>query len=295
MQQIKIAYYQKDGVLCAQTEGAERASLSLETVEKGARLAFVMQETPFVWVKVAELVAECLIYVPDGSFDFIIPEGEAERGFDPATFAGPLTVTVRAATADDLAQYRNLALNPLDRRFDEEIVDPDAPEWSNPISSVAVERGIIPAFPHAYANRVTRNEGCFYARNAIDGISNKGGHGSYPFQSWGGAVHDDLSFTIYFGRTVLVDKLVLCLRSDYALDPEGREHDTYWHTAMIEFSDGWEMEIHPEKTGDGQEFPVEPRKTDWVKLKRLDPVHVDTSLNFAALNEMEVWGKDLEE
>lgn len=44
------------------------------------------------------------------------------------------------------------------------MVNPDAPEWSNPEDSEAFLNGEITEFPHAYANRVTRNEGCFYAR-----------------------------------------------------------------------------------------------------------------------------------
>ena len=198
---------------------------------------------------------------------------------------------IRYATQDEIMEYRNLALNPMDFRVGDEVNDPDAPEWSNPTVSKAVERAEIGLFPHVYANRVTRNEGCFYARNAIDGVSTPGGHGDYPYHSWGGAVHEDLTLMIYFGRPVKVDKFGLCLRSDYSINEEGKEHDTYWHTALIELSDGFEMEINLKKLSETQYFELGKHTTTYLKLSRLDPLQHDKSQNFAALNQIEVWGK----
>ena len=62
--------------------------------------------------------------------------------------------------------------NKSDNAMDGKLVDSQA------ISQVS-------AFPHAYANRVTRNEADFYARNAIDGCKDGTNHGNYPYQSWG--------------------------------------------------------------------------------------------------------------
>ena len=95
------------------------------------------------------------------------------------------------------------------------------------------------------------------------------------------------------GEGIEIDKLVLYLRRDYALDDVGREHDTYWHTALIEFSDGFSQEINPKKSADGQEFDFGKHKTEWLKLSRLDPLQHDGSLNFAALTEIELWGIDV--
>ena len=120
------------------------------------------------------------------------------------------------------------------------------------------------------------------------------GHGKYPYHSWGGAVHEDLTYAVYFGRPVSIDKLVLYLRSDYHVDDQGREHDTYWHTAFIELSDGFTTEIHPKKLADGQEFSLGQHTTSWLKLSRLDPLQHDKSQNFAALTQIEVWGSDIE-
>lgn len=288
---ITIQWLSADGMVRGEADGEQSATLRPAEYAPGDRLVF--SGARYLWVRVAEGVKESMVFLPECRFTYPIPQDEqAIQGFAPGTFAGAQTVTARRAERSEISAYRNLALNPADRRLAEEVVDPDAPEWSNPTNSEAVAGRLVECFPHAYANRVTRNEGCFYARNAIDGLSNKGGHGVYPFHSWGGAVHKDLSLTVYFGRAVTVDKIILHLRSDYGLNDKGQEHDTYWNVAILEFSDGSEVEIHPEKTGDPQEFPFAPRETTFLKFKRMDPVQVETSLNFAALNEIEVWGTD---
>lgn len=290
-ERITIQWLSADGARKGEASGEGVVTLTSAGYAPGDVLS--ISGPHHLWLQVTQSVMESMVYLPDGRFTFPIPyDEEAVRGFAPGAFEGTQTVTARPAEKDDIAAYRNLALNPADRRLPEEVVDPDAPEWSNPTNSEAVANGLVHCFPHAYANRVTRNEGCFYARNAIDGLSTKGGHGDYPFHSWGGAVHKDLSLTVYFGRTVNIDKIVLHLRSDYSLNEQGQEHDTYWNVAILEFSDGTEVEIHPEKTGDPQEFPFTPRKTDWLKFKRMDPVQIEASQNFAALNEIEVWGSE---
>ena len=291
---LSIQQINADGDTIQSVSGENEAVLTTDGYGTGDKLVFRTEGTPYVWISLHEAVAEAILYIPDGKFVFAIPKGEALRGFAPGTFDGSQRVTIRCAEKD-IHTYRNLCLNPLDFRVPDEVVDPDAPEWGNPNDSAAVERGEILAYPHAYANRVTRNEGCFYARNAIDGISTPNGHGNYPFHSWGGAVHEDLTLAVYFGRPVKADKLVLFLRSDYNLDDQGREHDTYWHTALVEFSDGFKTEIHPQKKAEGQIFDLGEHTTSWLKLSRLDPLQHEKSLNFAALNQIELWGKDVEE
>ncbi|MEG1441222.1 MAG: hypothetical protein RSC29_01030 [Oscillospiraceae bacterium] len=286
---LTINQVAKNGDIIATITGENSVTLTTKGYNSGDKLVF-KSDSPDVWVNVAKDVSECQIFIPNGKFEFPIPEGEAMSGFAPDTFSGEQTVTMRIATSDDLSTYRNLCLNPLDIRLASEVVDPDAPEWSNPTDSDAIKNGEVIAFPHAYANRITRNEGCFYARNAIDGMSVPNGHGIYPYHSWGGAVHEDLTFTVYFGREVELDTLVLALRSDYNKDDNGREHDTFWHTAVIETSDGFKEEIKPQKSQEGQKFDLGKHKTTWIKLQRLDPYQHDGSLNFAALNQLEAWG-----
>lgn len=293
MQKITIQQLRSSGEVFAEAEGTESVVYHTDAYQQGDALRFCLEDCQYIWIKISDAVAESMVYIPEGTFVFPIPEGEALRGFQPGTFDGPQTVEARPASEADRKTYRNLCLNPFDYRMPSEVVDPDAPEWSNPTDSKAIDDGEIKAFPHAYANRVTRNEGCFYARNAIDGMSVPGGHGDYPYHSWGGAVHEDLTLAVYFGREVKVDKLVLSLRSDYHVDGEGREHDTYWHTALIELSDGYKTEIHPQKSPDGQVFALGEHVTSWVKLSRLDPLQHAGSLNFAALNQIELWGTEV--
>ncbi len=293
MTTLKITYTSAAGEVLATASGADKAELTLKNLCEKDLVTFSAEAESFVWAQVGSGMKESLIFVRNGEFSFAIPSGEDKQGFAANAFDGEQTITLRAASKTDLAAYRNLALNPLDTRLPEEVNDPDAPEWSNPTDSCAVAEGKIVAFPHAYANRTTRNEGCFFARNAIDGCTFQGGHGAYPYHSWGGAVHEDLSLTVYFGRTVLADNIALYLRSDFSLNEKGQEHDTYWHTAVIEFSDGEMMEIKPTKTGEAQYFPFPQKKTEWVKLQRLDPYQTEQSQNFAALNQIEIWGRDI--
>ncbi len=289
---LKITHISAAGQVLASAAGEDQVRLTAALNEDDI-LLFSAEKGAYVWTHAGKGTQESLIYAAAGEFRFPIPSGEAKKGFPPDAFAGEQTVTLRSAEPADLTARRNLALNPLDVRLPEEVNDPDAPEWSNPTDSCAVAEGKIAAFPHAYANRTTRNEGDFFARNAIDGCTFRGGHGAYPYHSWGGAVHEDLSLTVYFGRTVLADTLVLYLRSDFSLNAQGQEHDTYWHTAVIEFSDGEMLELTPQKTGEGQVFTFPPKRTEWVKLQRLDPYWTEKSQNFAALNQIEIWGRDI--
>lgn len=292
--QFTIRLCRADGTVACEAVGSHEAALSVDAFQSGDYLEFHAEGTAYAVIHLHDSVKDALLYIPDGKFTFAIPEGQALSGFAPGTFEGAQHITMRAAEEDEIKGYRNLCLNPLDFRFPSEVVDPDAPEWSNPTDSAAIQNGEVLAYPHVYANRVTRNEGCFYARNAIDGMTVTDGHGNYPYHSWGGAVHEDLTYAVYFGRPVSIDKLVLYLRSDYRLDDQGREHDTYWHTAFIELSDGFTTEIHPKKRTDGQTFSLGQHTTSWFKLSRLDPLQHDKSQNFAALTQIEVWGSDIE-
>ena len=155
----------------------------------------------------------------------------------------------------------------------------------------AVANGELRAFPHAYANRVTRNEAIFHPRNAIDGIATTGsGHSAFPYQSWGYGQHDDSEFIVYFGRPVVIDSVSLVLRADYS--GKQKEHDTYWQSADIVFSDGTHETVHPVKGGQPQKFSFEPRKTDSIRLRNLVRAMSDKSENWAALVELQAWGHE---
>ena len=78
-------------------------------------------------------------------------------GYAPNIFQGKEHL-IRAREVEDKEFYaeRNIALNSHDLR------------------------GKTGGYPHASANFVTREEPCFYERNAIDGEKNNQGHGSNP-------------------------------------------------------------------------------------------------------------------
>ena len=269
-------------------EDSERAEIEIRA-EAGDIIRFSSDEERFLCICIEPAAYEAVIYAQDGCFDFEIPSGKRLCGFEQGVFDGELKAYIRKAEAD----YRDLALNPYDIFTNEEVVPWDAPEWANPEHSPAVEGGKVKAFPHVFASRVTRDEGCFFARNAIDGKAVGGGHGNYPYHSWGGGVHNDLSIAVYFGRKVRADKLLLNLRSDYSVDGEGFEHDTYWKRATLEFSDGSSITVSPEKTDADQIFEFEPRVTEWVLLKELVPYVNPKGHNFAALNKIGIYGSEI--
>ena len=217
----------------------------------------------FVRLQLAESMEPSIVYVPDGTFEFKIPFGY-ERGacYAPGTFDGDShRVRVSEPTEDEIYGERKISLNSHDRH------------------------NIAKYFPHAVANFVTREDPCFFERNAIDGVSENRGHGIYPYHSWGGGLREDLEYEVHFGMEVEVSEVTVFIRADFP-------HDTYWQEMDIEFSDKTRQHITLEGKCEGQSFKVEPRKTEFVKLtgfkqKRLE----DGSLSFAALSQLEVIGK----
>ena len=256
----------------------------------GGKVIRIDTDSKYIWLCLEGIKEKAIIYIPDGKYEFCIPQGEFARAFERGRFEEEFVFLAENAKEDEIYSYRNLALNPLDAQFDSEVNQYDAQNYVNPIDSVAVKKGEVLAFPHIYGNRVTRHEGSFFARNVIDGINSMGGHGDYPYHSWGTSQYEDACIIIYFGRKVAVDKACLALRSDYSPLPNGVEHDTYWVSATLEFSDGTKEVIHPIKTGEYQEFSFPERVVEWIRLKELVPERWD---NFASLNQIKVMGKDI--
>lgn len=288
---VSIQQLSPGGNVVKETGGTQNAELVVDKYGENDRLVFEIEGSDFLWIKAGSDMPEHLIYIPKGRFEFVVPSGKELECYDSKNFNGKQIITARTATADDLKSYRNLAANILDVQYKGEKNNSDAQLNSLPENSAAVEKGEVTGYPHAYANRVTRNDSWFYARNAIDGISEENSHGPYPYQSWGGGKYEDLTFTVYFGRDVYVDKVKLAQRSDYTVKKD-KEHDTYWKEVVIEFSDGSEITINPVKGGQLQSFEFEKKKTRFVRLKKLVPYEEPKSNMYAALNEIEVWGYD---
>lgn len=216
----------------------------------------------FVKVSLDEKLPESILYLPDGVFEFEIPFGrERQACYAPGTFDGEShRVRVCVPSEDEVYGEREISFNPHDRHK------------------------IGKYFPHADANFVTREEPWFFERNAIDGNTENHGHGSYPYESWGGGVREDLEFDILFGTEVEIHSVVIHLRADFP-------HDTYWKEADLIFPDGQKVHCCFEKTDGAQRVDFAPVRTDRIRLagfvqQRLD----DGSLSFAALSHMAVFG-----
>lgn len=196
-----------------------------------------------------------------GEYRLPIPFGEKKLCYNPKSFTGNRHfLWARPAHTYEVAAYRNLALNPAD----------------NPHNS--------DFFPHASANIETRGESVFFARNAIDGVCASGGHGEYPYQSWGINRREDAELTIDFGRDVRVDRAVIVLRSDFP-------HDAWWKQASLAFSDGSVETAKLEKTDEPQIVEFAARTVKWARIHKL--IKADDPSPFPALMQIEFWGAEI--
>jgi hypothetical protein len=231
-------------------------------------------------IRVDDWMPECLVYLansPQTTFSFDIPYGQGEpqtrSPFSRDSFAGQWhRVTARELTAQELSGYRNLAMNTCDQ----ELQPPS-------VEGTAAQKQAI-CFPHASTNSVSRSLPDFRARNAIDGMTENGHHGIWPYQSWGPELRTDLWWKIEFGRSVEVDKIRLMVRADFP-------HDSYWQSAVIEFSDGEQLPIKIIQSAEFQDFTFPQRSVSWIRLNKLVPADPARWCSFI---EVETWGRDLE-
>lgn len=138
-------------------------------------------------------------------------------------------------------------------------------------------------YPHASSNSEARGEASFWAINAIDGRTDNHGHGP-AFPSWGPEKRTDAWWRVDFGRPVEVEEVVLLVRADFP-------HDGCWHAGTLVFSDGSRVRLDIRKTAERQVCKFAPRKTTFVMLTDLVQ---DEPLQWCALTEVEVWGRDVD-
>ncbi len=270
----------RDGETRAEWKGSDIKAQFHGSLSDGDKIKVLLDGTDFLAVKLDATLAESILWVPSRSFEFALPtQRQISNGYAPEAFSGEdHLICVREPEERDIYGYRNIALNSHDKH------------------------GKVRHFPHAVANFVTRDDPCFYERNAIDGVINNQGHGSYPYHSWAGGARDDLEFTLDFGRNVEIDRLVFYLRADFAHDKiTGIPHDSYWKNIDIEFSDG--EVIHGEFTLDnsdlneenskGQEISFDKKTTKYIRLFNFR--QVSEILSFAALSQIEVFGNIIKE
>ncbi len=243
--------------------GAEIDERYSGVYEEGDKFRVELLDTEFVKLRLDETLAESIVYVPDGTFEFLVPFGyERCACYGAAAFTGDShRITVSEPTEAEIYAEREISLNSHDRH--------NVPKY----------------FPHAVANFVTREDPCFFERNAIDGVTDNSSHGQYPYHSWGGGLREDLEFEVHFGCDVEVSSVTLFLRADFP-------HDTFWREMDIEFSDKTRVHANLEGVADGQTVSFEPKVTEYVKLTGFKQQRLeDGSLSFAALTEIQVNGK----
>ena len=231
--------------------------------EVGDKFRIELCDGSFVKLRLDPTLAESIVYVPDGTFEFTVPFDRERRAcYAPGAFDGDdHRIVVSEPTEAEIYSDRLISLNSHDRH--------NVPKY----------------YPHAVANFVTREEPCFFERNAIDGVIDNSNHGDFPYHSWGGGLREDLEFEVHFGTDVEVSDVVIFLRADFP-------HDTYWKECDVEFSDGTKVHANFVKTADGQKVDFEPKTTEMVKLTGFKQQRLeDGSLSFAALTQIEVYGK----
>lgn len=202
------------------------------------------------------------LYLPEGRWTFRLPlEGDLPDGYPPFAFQGDNhLITLKEDTGNE---YRNLACNPADQRYDSG------------------------AYPHASANVETRDESQFFARNVIDGLHIAASHGKWPYGSWGIGGRADAAIRLDFGREVSTDAMALYLRADF-------QHSGYWVRATVRLSDGYEKTF-PLREFDGpQAVSLDGWHTvTWAALDRL--IKGDHPSPYQSLRQWEVYGRDQEE
>ena len=257
---IEIILTDGAGDVIARASHPARAQMVIHgEYPKGARLKFSGGKS-FLWVQVDPSIAPALVYLPEGGFDYQIPQGEAHLAYPPEAFQGARhLVRVWVPEPEETARRRNLALNPLD------------------------QRGATKAYPHATANVETRGEAVFAARNVIDGYTINTFHGEWPYQSWGIGAREDAWCLMEFGRPVKVDGMTLVLRADFP-------HDAHWIRGTVVLSDGAEITFPLRRTGEPQSIDVGEHIVTWMRLERL--IKSDDPSAFPALTEWEVYGTE---
>lgn len=225
--------------------------------QEGDRILF-MSDTPRVIARVDQSLSPARLYLPTGAFTYALPlAGDNLKPYPPQAFMADMHHL--SLTPDTGREPRNLAENPLD------------------------QRGEVTAFPHATANVETRDESVFCARNVLDGLTISDGHGPWPYQSWGIGARQDAWLKVDFGREVILDELVLYLRSDFP-------HDAWWIKGSAVFSDGSSVTFPLTGIGGPQRVALGGRRVRWLRLE--DMVKCDMPSAFPSLRQLMAIGRD---
>ncbi|MDE7211047.1 MAG: carbohydrate-binding protein, partial [Lachnospiraceae bacterium] len=148
MSELTLQVISKDGTVIAESTGEDFTDLVvMRAYEEGDRIMLRSSEKNIHlnW-QVDDALGAAFVYITD-DVSYLIPFGEKRISYSPKVFMGERHyLYVETARPDEVAAYRNLALNPADQHCD------------------------VPCYPHASANVETRGEAVFAAKNAIDGV-----------------------------------------------------------------------------------------------------------------------------
>lgn len=249
------------GVVRASATGTDETFLVFKDhYAPGDQVVFEASEPGHFVLALDDAMAPALVYLHGKTYGLTVPFDTRRPPYSPRSFSGSLhRLHVRKARAEEVAQRRNLALNPFDDHANETL------------------------FPHAKASVETRGESQFAARNAIDGEKANDDHGSWPYTSWGINMDPEATLTIEFGRPVTIDEITLYLRADFP-------HDAWWENASVTLSNGSTHSFPLVKSGAGQGFAIKPQTIEWIRLHSL--IKADDPSHFPALTQIEVWGVD---
>lgn len=221
----------------------------------------VEEKNSHLLIQVDDALGAALVYVTKNEVRYEVPFQEARLSLSPKAFSGNRhLISAREAMAEEIGNYRNLALNVMD------------------------QHGDTGCYPHASANVETRGEAVFAARNAIDGVTENHSHGIWPYTSWGINRREDAEFKLEFGRGVMIDKICLYTRADFP-------HDSWWEMVTLTFSDGSEINWELEKSDKAQVLELNGKKAEWLLLHKLK--QADNPSPFPALSQLEVYGREV--
>lgn len=213
----------------------------------------------YVWLQWDDALGKSMVFLT-GNVTYRIPFGDRRINLSPKAFSGKKhLLSAKLAKDFEIKVYRNLAFNVCDQHNIENL------------------------YPHATANVETRGEAVFAAQNAIDGVTVSNCHGEWPYQSWGINRQEDARIRIDFGREVLVDRIVLYLRTDFP-------HDNWWQQVSFVFSDGSRMESSLRKLEGPQEIVFEKKQIGWLEM--CDMKKSEEPSPFPALTQIEVYGTE---
>lgn len=260
---LSLSVVSADGTVRHVSRGDDAVTLSWRgAYEPGDRLVVECPENrAHLVMRLDVCLAESRVLLVGGRFEMPVPAAGERCPYGKGwAFSGDRHwAYVRREDPREAASWRNLALNAHDLR----LADGAAPVL----------------FPHASTNVICDNPQ-FWARNAIDGIFEAAGHGSWPHESWGINGSPDAWLRVDFGEPIVADELALYLRADFP-------HDTWWRSARLELSDGHTIDLRLACTGARQSFLLGGRTIQWLRLFRLERAETD---GFPGLSQIEVWG-----